>query len=134
MGLLLFFALVGQLSVVLPQTLPPNAHDPVIVYVDLANRTESCSNYKLEFFNNLFMLICQVTFKVQLPDGAILEKYWNMNPVSGTDNKQFTLPDNVRLYPGQSFADAGITVAGGGQPNVTVVSVEKVPSGQKCPK
>uniref|UniRef100_A0A914H5Q2 Uncharacterized protein n=1 Tax=Globodera rostochiensis TaxID=31243 RepID=A0A914H5Q2_GLORO len=107
---------------------------PVIVSVELVNSTENHYNYSLEFTGNIFKLICQVTFQVQLPDGAILEKYWNMNPVNGTDNKQFTLPDNVRLYPGQSFADAGITVTGGGgEPEVTIVDVNSVLSTKKCP-
>uniref|UniRef100_A0A914H7Z1 Uncharacterized protein n=1 Tax=Globodera rostochiensis TaxID=31243 RepID=A0A914H7Z1_GLORO len=75
---------------------------------------------------------CDATCSV--PQAEVLEKYWNMNPVNGTDNKQFTLPDNVRLYPGQSFADAGITVTGGGgEPEVTIVDVNSVLSTKKCP-
>uniref|UniRef100_A0A183CBR5 RING-type domain-containing protein n=1 Tax=Globodera pallida TaxID=36090 RepID=A0A183CBR5_GLOPA len=101
--------------------------------MELKNSTENHNNYSLEFTGNIFKLICHLAFQVQLQNGAILEKYWNMNPVSGTDNKQFTLPDNVHLYPGRSFADAGMIVAGGGQPNVTVVAMKSVLSTKKCP-
>uniref|UniRef100_A0A183C2G9 MSP domain-containing protein n=1 Tax=Globodera pallida TaxID=36090 RepID=A0A183C2G9_GLOPA len=96
--------------------LPPFSNSPVTVTVKFVNSSteNSNNNYSLEFTNICYKLVTHVKFCVQLPNTAALEKYWNMNPVNGTDNKQFTLPDNVRLYPGQSFADAGITVAGGG--------------------
>ncbi|KAL3069810.1 hypothetical protein niasHT_033387 [Heterodera trifolii] len=107
----------------------------VTVTVEMANSTESCSNYKLEFTNNIFKKVCQVVFQVKVPSGTTLEKYWTMKPINGTSD-QFELPDDVQLLPGQTFDQAGVTVSRADEeqvPKVTVLKVKSVLSTKACP-
>uniref|UniRef100_A0A914H574 Uncharacterized protein n=1 Tax=Globodera rostochiensis TaxID=31243 RepID=A0A914H574_GLORO len=77
-------------------------------------------------------MLCQVKFRIELPETATLVKYWNLSPVSGTTD-HFTLPDHEQISPGQAFAYAGIKVNGVGEPKITILDTVKVLSTKRCP-
>uniref|UniRef100_A0A183C2A5 Uncharacterized protein n=1 Tax=Globodera pallida TaxID=36090 RepID=A0A183C2A5_GLOPA len=74
-----------------------------IVSVQLINiNANNVSTVNLRFIGITHKLVCYLKFRLVLPNSAILGNYWNMYPVNGTNN-EFTLPEDLRIYRGQSF-------------------------------
>ncbi|KAL3076452.1 hypothetical protein niasHT_039941 [Heterodera trifolii] len=104
------------------------------VQLDNSEKTASASGntYKLEFTNLSYKLVCQVKFRIELPETATLDEYWNINPIGPTDHHLFTLPVE-QLYPGRSFTSARLKLNGVGEPKVTIMDTVDVLSTKPCP-
>ncbi|KAL3101728.1 hypothetical protein niasHT_022930 [Heterodera trifolii] len=110
---------------------PLSQKNPITVQLKLTKSTDTCSDYSLEFTNICFKLVGQLKFHVQVPKTSKLANHWGIVPLAtdnGTADQQqlFTLPNNVHLYPGQSFASAGISVNGADRPEIVILDVQSV--------
>uniref|UniRef100_A0A914HM58 Chitinase n=1 Tax=Globodera rostochiensis TaxID=31243 RepID=A0A914HM58_GLORO len=92
-----------------PSSTPSTYNNPIIVSVQLINiNANNVCTVNLRFIGITYKIVCYLKFRLVLPSSAILGNYWNMYPVNGTNN-EFTLPEDLRIYRGQSF-EAALTV------------------------
>uniref|UniRef100_A0A183C2I4 BsuPI domain-containing protein n=1 Tax=Globodera pallida TaxID=36090 RepID=A0A183C2I4_GLOPA len=110
--------------------LPPFG-SPIVVSVNLENKTETGNHFNIKFTDISYLLVCQIKFRLVVPSEATLSKHWQMNPVPGTDD-QFTLPDDLRLYPGRAY-DASVMLVGNGEPKIEILDTVTVLTTHKCP-
>nr|AVA09704.1 putative effector protein [Heterodera avenae] len=104
---------------------------PLTVSVQLQTKSAEGNQYRINFTDTSFLLICSATFRVAVPSDTTLVNYWNMTAVPNTPN-QYTLPDDVRIYPGLEHS-AGVMLDGNGEPEVVILHTTTVLTTEKCP-